>query len=95
MGSDLFYDAEGNEWTGDQIEECLRTPLSARATTWIPVSERLPMDTSTVLFVSDGRRLIGHYAADHWWAGDEVPEIRVTHWMELPGAPADETASKE
>lgn len=56
---------------------------------WIPVSEGLPVNTETVVFLSDGLRCMGHYAADNWWDNrvEEFPACKVTHWMPLPPAP--------
>ena len=58
---------------------------------WIPVSERLPEKTDTVLVLADGVRVIATYHSNKnkwellWWISSEI--YGVTHWMPLPKLP--------
>jgi hypothetical protein len=58
---------------------------------WISVSERLPVNTETVVFYGEGGTMLGHYAADEWWDAREdwPPARKVTYWMPIPKPPAD------
>lgn len=78
----------------ERAEEAVRQrdeALSATGEGWIPVSERTPEHTDTVLFISARSYKLGHYAAGEWWdnAEPEWPPARdVTHWMPLPAKPS-------
>jgi hypothetical protein len=57
---------------------------------WIPVTERLPEDASTVLAVdSDGTTSSAYYVG-RWHSGGDLDEDAVTNWMPLPEAPKGE-----
>ena len=57
---------------------------------WIPVSERLPKKTDTVLVLAGGVRVIATYHNKNKWEllwriSSEI--YGVTHWMPLPKLP--------
>ena len=62
-------------------------------TRWIPVSERLPENGNTLLFLTkyDGVRM-GHLMVDGWQTNNYINFSRtaVTHWMPLPQPPEQE-----
>ena len=61
----------------------------AAAPRWVPVTERLPEPGVHVLIDLDGDVLIARFFESDWWldpGGELIGDI--THWMPLPGAPA-------
>lgn len=74
---------------------CMRgvKPEPAKASGWIPVSERLPEDAITRL-VCRGFRTVAYYENGEWWrvGSNGKPEAfpGVTHWMPLPAPPDSE-----
>lgn len=81
-----------------EIEAALSAPAPAAASEWIPVSERLPADQQSVLFVVwstnsimehlHGRVLGGKYLGGSW-SGFSVPGLvlEASHWMPAPAPP--------
>jgi hypothetical protein len=74
------------------------------ASQWIPVSDRLPPDETSVVIFKDGDIMIGelrwdvphfedNYSAFRYWDnpnddGQDWEWDSVTHWMPLPGVPS-------
>jgi hypothetical protein len=58
---------------------------------WVSVKERKPADNRNVLTCdATGTVEMGWYEerTGNWFAGGELPEYRITHWMPLPSAPS-------
>ena len=61
----------------------------AAAPRWVPVTEQLPEPGVHVLIEFDGEVLIARFFESDWWldpGGELIGDI--THWMPLPGVPA-------
>ena len=54
---------------------------------WIPVTERLPEDASTVLAIDNDGTISSAYYVGRWHSGGDLDEDAVTHWMPLPEPP--------
>ena len=70
----------------DAIEE-----LTAQ-TRWIPVTERLPVNTKSVLIVHRGGVSTGWYNGRYWERGASTnhrPIQTITHWRPLPEPPKE------
>ena len=61
-------------------------------TRWIPVSERLPVNSNLIMFYTkyDGMRM-GRFNGDDWNTVCNVKfsKMAVTHWMPLPEPPQE------
>ena len=57
---------------------------------WIPVTERLPEDASTVLAVDRDGTICTAYYVGRWHGGGDIDEDAVVHWMPLPEPPKGE-----
>ena len=56
---------------------------------WIPVTERLPEDASTVLAIDNDGTISSAYYVGRWHSGGDLDEDAVTHWMPLPEPPKE------
>lgn len=69
------------------IEEAIQL---LERTRWIPVSERLPVNSNLIMFYTkyDGMRM-GRFNGDDWNTVCNVKfsKMAVTHWMPLPKPP--------
>jgi hypothetical protein len=59
---------------------------------WICVFDRLPEGNEEVLVFAEGwdRATIGRYSRGHYWIAENTT-TDVTHWMELPHKPQDQS----
>jgi hypothetical protein len=62
---------------------------------WVPVSDRLPDDATTVLLFSpvfDEPCWTGYMEGDAWFQADGRPlgDTAVTHWAHMPGGPGSD-----
>ena len=57
---------------------------------WIPVTERLPEDASTVLAIDSDGTISSAYYVGRWHSGGDLDEDAVTYWMPLPTAPKED-----
>ena len=71
------------------IEEAIQL---LERTRWIPVSERLPVNSNLIMFYTkyDGMRM-GRFNGDDWNTVCNVKfsKMAVTHWMPLPEPPKE------
>lgn len=92
----LFRDLHATSEERDALRSQLAEARAA-APRWVPVTERLPEPGVHVLIDLDGDMLIARFFESDWWldpGGELIGDI--THWMPLPGAPAQaEERTKE
>lgn len=55
---------------------------------WTATTTRLPDDDNVVLVAADGEVWVGYLDAGQWRDLDGMPLGQVTHWCDLPEAPA-------
>ena len=55
---------------------------------WVSVTENLPSDDGVVLVAAAGEAWVGYLEDNQWRDLDAMPLPGVTHWSELPQAPA-------
>jgi hypothetical protein len=63
--------------------------IAAAKPEWIPATERLPEDASTVLALDSDGTICSAYYVGRWHGGGNLDEDAVTHWMPLPEPPKE------
>ena len=62
--------------------------MTTESITWIPVTERLPDDETTVLIATPGADpWPGWHDEVGWFQADGSPVEEVTHWANMPEGP--------
>lgn len=84
-----FGYAEVSHWNARPIEDTLRAELAAlkEQMRWIPVSERLPEDDTSVLIFIENETYYAAFAYGVFWEISDFALEGVTHWRPLPTPP--------
>lgn len=94
--TDIEWLEYANEFHYDnhpEINTAVKHAIEAlERTRWIPVSERLPVNSNLIMFYTkyDGMRM-GRFNGDDWNTVCNVKfsKMAVTHWMPLPNPPQE------
>lgn len=79
-----------------RLKEMASRPEAMAHKAWIPLAERMPKDEDCAYLVTDGIARWVESADPSWWntkdpRGKEFDGPTITHWIEMPSAPENDT----